>query len=51
MKRTRLTAEQIVTKIRKADAMLAAGKGIAQVVHTLGVSEPTFHRWWTQCGG
>ena len=44
MKRTRHSAEQIVSKLREADAMLAAGRGIAQVVQTLGVSEQTFHR-------
>jgi transposase-like protein len=51
MKRTRHTPEQIVSKLREADAMLAAGRPIAQVVQTLGVSEPTFHRWRDQYGG
>ncbi len=51
MKRTRLSAEQIVTKLREADAMLAAGQGITQVVQALGVSEQTFHRWRSQYGG
>lgn len=51
MKRTRHSAEQIVTKLREAEAMLAAGRSIAQVVQALGVSEPTFHRWRTQYGG
>lgn len=45
MKRTRHTAEQIVNKLREADAMLAAGKTVAQVVQTLGVSEATLSRW------
>lgn len=51
MKRTRHSAEQIVTKLREADAMLAAGRSIAQVVQALGVSEQTFHRWRNQYGG
>jgi transposase-like protein len=51
MKRTRHTPEQIVTKPREADAMLAAGKTVAQVVQALGVSEPTFARWRSQYGG
>jgi transposase-like protein len=51
MKRTRHTPEQIVTKLREADAMLAAGKTVAQVVQALGVSEPTFARWRSQYGG
>jgi transposase-like protein len=51
MKRTRHSAEQIVTKLREADAMLAAGRSLAQVVQALGVSEQTFHRWRNQYGG
>ena len=51
MKRTRHTPEQIVTKLREADAMLAAGRSMAQVVQMLGVSEQTFHRWRNQYGG
>jgi transposase-like protein len=51
MKRTRHSGEQIVTKLREAEAMLAAGRSIAQVVQQLGVSEQTFHRWRNQYGG
>ena len=51
MKWTRHTPEQIVTKLREAEAMLAAGKSVAQVVQHLGVSEPTFARWRNQYGG
>lgn len=51
MKRTRHSAEQIVTKLREAEAMLAAGKTVAQVVQALGVSEQTFNRWRNQYGG
>lgn len=51
MKRTRHTPEQIVTKLREADAMLAAGRPVAQVVQMLGVSEPTYARWRSQYGG
>ncbi len=51
MKRTRHTPEQIVTKLREADAMLAAGRSPAQVLQHLGVSEATYHRWQSQYGG
>ena len=51
MKRTRHTPEQIIQKLREAEAMLAAGKTVAQVVQALGVSEPTFNRWRSQYGG
>jgi putative transposase len=43
--------EQIIGKLRDADAMLAAGKTIGQVCQSLEVSEQTFHRWRAQYGG
>ena len=51
MKRTRHSPEQIVTKLREADAMLGTGASIGQVCQKLGVSEATFHRWRNQYGG
>jgi putative transposase len=51
MKRTRHNPEQIIKKLREADAMLASGKTIGQVCQTLEVSEQTFHRWRNQYGG
>ncbi len=51
MKRNRHKPEQIIKKLREADAMLAAGKTIGQVAQTLEVSEQTFHRWRNQYGG
>jgi transposase-like protein len=50
-KRKRHTAEQIVKKLRDGETMLAAGKDIATVLQSLGVSEATFHRWRNQYGG
>jgi len=51
MKRTRHNPEQIIKKLREADAMLAAGRSIGQVCQTLEVGEQTFHRWRNQYGG
>ena len=51
MKRKRHTPEQIIGKLRDADADLAAGLSIAQVCQKLEVSEATFHRWRNQYGG
>ena len=51
MQRTRHTPKQIISKMREADAMLAAGRPVAQIVQHLGVSEPTFARWRAQYGG
>ena len=50
-KRKRHTPEQIIRKLRDADAMLSAGKTIGQVCQTLEISEQTFHRWRNQYGG
>lgn len=51
MKRKRHTPEQIIAKLREAEAMLGAGKTVGQVVQHLGVSEQTFSRWRNQYGG
>jgi putative transposase len=51
MKRNRHKPEQIIKKLREADAMLAAGKTLGQVAQTLEISEQTFHRWRNQYGG
>jgi hypothetical protein len=50
-RRKRHSPEQIVRKLRDADAMLNAGKDLAAVLQTLEVSEATFHRWRAQYGG
>ena len=50
-KRKRHTPEQIVKKLRDAEAMKNAGKDPASVLQTLGVSEATLHRWQTKYGG
>jgi transposase-like protein len=51
MKRKRHNPEQVIQKLRDADAMLAAGKTMGQVCQALEVSEQTFHRWRNQYGG
>jgi len=50
-RRKRHSAEQIIRKLREADAMLATGQSLGQVCQSLEVSEPTFHRWRNQYGG
>jgi putative transposase len=47
----RHTAEEVITKLRQAEADLAQGLSLAQVCQRLGVSEPTLHRWRNQYGG
>ena len=50
-RRTRHTPEQVVRKLRDADAMLNAGKDLAAVLQALEVSEATYDRWRKQFGG
>ncbi|WP_390620331.1 IS3 family transposase [Gimesia maris] len=50
-RRKRHNPEQIVRKLRDADAMLNAGKDLASVLQTLEVSESTYLRWRNQYGG
>ena len=51
MKSKKHTPEQIIKKLREADALLASGKTIGQVAQSLAISEQTFHRWRNQYGG
>jgi transposase-like protein len=50
-RRKRHSPEQIVRKLRDADAMLNSGKDLAAVLQALEVSEATLHRWRAQYGG
>ena len=50
-KRKRHGAEEVVKKLRDADAMLSAGKDLGAVLQALEVSEATLARWRTQHGG
>ena len=50
-RRTRHSPEQIVRKLRDADAMLNAGQDQAVVLQALEISESTLDRWRNQYGG
>ena len=51
MKGKKHTPEQIIAKLREAEAELNGGSVIGQVCQKLGISEQTFHRWRNQYGG
>jgi transposase-like protein len=51
MKKKRHSSEQIIRKLREAEAMMSSGRGLAEVCQQLAVSEQTFHRWRNQYGG
>ena len=50
-RRQRHNPEQIVRKLRDADALLNSGKELAAVLQALEVSESTYARWRSQYGG
>lgn len=51
MKGKKHKPEQIIAKLREADAMLNGGSSVGEVCQKLAVSEQTFHRWRAQYGG
>jgi putative transposase len=51
MKGKKHSPEQIIKKLREADAMIAVGKTIGQVCQALEISEQTLNRWRNQYGG
>ena len=50
-RRKRHSPEQIVVKLRDAEAMLNSGKDLAVVLQALEVSESSYLRWKNQYGG
>jgi transposase-like protein len=48
MKRKYHTAEQIVSKLREADAVIASGGTLEQVCKQLGISDATYYNWRRQ---
>ena len=51
MMKKRHNPEQIVRKLREADALLSSGAKIADACIRLEVSEATYHRWRRQYSG
>ena len=50
-KRRRRKPEQIVKLLQEGDAMVAAGKTLAEVYQKLEITESTWERWKRQYGG
>lgn len=51
MPRKQYRAEQIISKLREAEVLLAQGKKVPEVVKALGVSAVTYYRWRKEYGG
>lgn len=47
----RYSAEQIVKKLRDADAMLSVCRNLGEVLQSLGISQASLSRWRKQDGG
>ena len=50
-KRRRRKPEQIVRLLQEGEALLAAGKQLAEVYQKLEITESTWQRWQKQFGG
>jgi putative transposase len=51
MAKKRHTAEQIISKLREAEVLLAKGTKMPQVSRKLGITEQTYYRWRKEYGG
>lgn len=50
MKKKHHTPEQIVSKLRKVEALTAEGATVAEAARQVGVSEQSIYRWKKQYG-
>ena len=50
MKKKNYTPEQIVSKLRKVEALTSEGATIAEAAEQIGVSDQTVYRWKKQYG-
>ena len=51
MAKKRHTGEQIISKLREAEILLANGTKMPQVCRKVGVTEQTYYRWRKEYGG
>jgi transposase-like protein len=51
MARKKHTAEDIITKLREADVLLARGQTMAEVCRQLSISDQTYYKWRKAYGG
>ena len=50
-KGTKFKAEQIITKLREAEVLLAQGLKVPEVSRRLEISDKTYYRWKKEYGG
>lgn len=47
----RYSPEEIISKLREAEVLLAEGVSVGEVVRRLGVTSVTYYRWRKEYGG
>lgn len=47
----RYKPEEIISKLREAEVLLAEGVNVGEVVRRLGVTQVTYYRWRKEYGG
>ena len=47
----RYNPEEIISKLREAEVLLADGASVGEVVRRLGVTQVTYYRWRKEYGG
>jgi len=50
MRRRKYSAEQIVSKLRKAEVLLGKGQSVAEVCRHLQITDVTYYRWRKEYG-
>ena len=51
MGKKRHSAEEIVSKLRQVDVLIAQGRTVADAIRQIGVTEVTYYRWRSEYGG
>jgi putative transposase len=51
MPRKQYKPAEIVAKLRQVDVLTSQGRGVAEAIRSIGISEVTYYRWRQEFGG
>jgi putative transposase len=51
MPRKNYSIEQIISKLREAEVLLAQGQNVGDICRSFNISEQTYYRWRKEYGG
>ena len=51
MRKKKYAPEEIVTKLREAEVLIAQGRTVADAARQIGVTEQSYYRWRREYGG